>query len=64
MVCPNLLSSTENNCRIFRVPLIHSSFVEDVEEQGLYFRVVLLIKAHSYVFHCNIEKIISQRFRK
>lgn len=53
MVRPNLLLSIRSNCRMFRVPFIHSYNVEDTKE-GFYFHVVLLIKAHSYVFQCNI----------
>lgn len=58
-------------CQVRRVTqqdiqgIVHSCFLQGVGEQRLYFHVLLLIKAHSYIFQCNIiEKIISQRFRK
>lgn len=66
MVCPNLLLSIQNNIAGYLgLPFIHSSNIENKEEQGLYFHVVLLTKARSCIFQCNIiEKVISQRFRK
>lgn len=60
------LSSMHSN---FTGYLGYRSFILPVEkimeEQGLYFCMVLLIKAHSGIFQCDrIKKIISQRFRK
>lgn len=45
---------------MFRLPFIHFSCVEDEEEQGLYFHLVLLIKARSNIFQHNINEYISK----